>query len=79
MPTYPAVSHGTQAAVAGHVSAAGFVPASQSASFPIEHVTAPGVPDPAAWPHAVAHPVAGAAFHVPWALHQHDVELSGVV
>jgi hypothetical protein len=58
------------------VSAAGLVPASHSASFPVEHVTAPGVPDPSASPHIVAHPVAGAAFHVPWALHQHHVELS---
>lgn len=58
------VSHIPQASVAGHVLASGFVLASQPLSLPVEHVTAPGVPEPAAVPHASTHPLAGAAVHV---------------
>ena len=37
----------------------------QSLSSPVEHVTEPGVPDPASDPHSVAQPVAGPAVQVP--------------
>ena len=56
-----------QAGVAGHVSADGLSLASQSASDPVEQVTAPAAPEPAYWPQAVAQPVAAAAVQVPQA------------
>jgi hypothetical protein len=52
------------AAVAAHVIAAGLVPASHPASSPVEHITAPDVPPPAAVPHAVGQSVASTAAHV---------------
>ena len=50
-----------QSAVFGHCLGEGFVPGSQPLFDPVEQLTVPGLPDPAATPHFVVHPV----FQVP--------------
>ena len=59
-----AVVHATlpHSGVVGHVLAAGVVPSSHNA---VEHVTVPGVPVPAAVPHAMTQSVASAAIQSP--------------